>query len=933
MKPKIILEIEELYGIELKPNKDNSNILSFSEKNSYILNESGEIYFLNLVDNELKDVSFLKNIKSLSILILNNNSIENFEFLKYLKRLKYLYLGENNIKNFDFLIDLQQIEYLVLFGNNIKNIDFLAHLKNLKQLYLSNNNISDISVLKELSSLEKINFRDNKINDITVLKKLPYLKFIDISNNKIKDISPLKEIIKSGVSIGEERFRINDEGIYLSNNPLQNPSYEIIEEGNGAVLRFFDRVEKEGQDKIYEAKVTFVGEGRAGKTSLINRLLDSKSQLPSEDKRTRGIFIKDWEFKKQTNVKHIAHIWDFGGQDVYYPVHRFFLTENSVFVLLASSRQNTHDFDYWIPTIFQFGGKSPIILGQTCHDGNSRHWNDIGVYLANDNFNIIKDQCQNYHEINLPKNNKGLVGIKKSIVNQILKLPHYKKNVPKSWIQVRDLLNDLKKNNCISYLDLKKQMQDLNPESFLTKDDFEDCVKFFHSIGILLWYHKEPNLRSWVILNPKWAVDAVYKIIDYKKQTSKGIILSKDFDSVWDAKMYEDKHFILKEMLEVFKIAFPKKSNKADYIMPTRLESILSDKIWSENETCLSVVYNFEFMPKGMVNQISAELSRYISSDDQVWNNAVNFRDGETSSQVFENFYERKIIIKAKGNDARGIIKLIINAIENIIDGYKGVKSNILIPCICKICKKNSIPEMYSYDLLLNKIKENRESITCLISDEILNINSLLFNIGLPNPDEIIEEKRKQIEIQKKDISQELENNSLKVFVTYSWTDENGKFDENHQNKVGKFVTQLRTKWEIDAEFDLHQSEVNFIKMMYTNLYKSNKIIIVLSHGYAFKANQFKSSGVEVEYTAIINDIKENPSKYILVCFDDRDKTKIPFGFQGNDIIVIKGDLIQNEDDLPIEQIRLVSKLRNEPIVEKPKLGGKLPMVKKKKFD
>src|SRR5690606_10096036 len=125
--------------------------------------------------------------------------------------------------------------------------------------------------------------------------------------------------------------------------------------GNGAVLRFFDRVEKEGQDKIYEAKVTFVGEGRAGKTSLINRLLDSKSQLPSEDKRTRGIFIKDWEFKKQTNVKHIAHIWDFGGQDVYYPVHRFFLTENSVFVLLASSRQNTHDFDYWIPTIFQFG--------------------------------------------------------------------------------------------------------------------------------------------------------------------------------------------------------------------------------------------------------------------------------------------------------------------------------------------------------------------------------------------------------------------------------------------------------------------------------------------------------------------------------------------------------------------------------------------------
>nr|WP_315184599.1 COR domain-containing protein [uncultured Flavobacterium sp.] len=878
---------------------------------------------LYLNDNEISNISVLQNLVIIRNLYLANNNISEISILEYLTQLNTLNLSTNKISDYSIINNLNSLTALYLSDNLIFNISFINNLKSLTNLNLSNNKISEITILKELPQITHLNLENNQITNIYALKDLTKLVYINLKENQITDIRPLLTLIQNDIPLN---IKNQYSGLNIEQNPLEFPPLQTIKDGNKAIIRFFEKIDKEGTDTIYEAKVTLVGEGSAGKTSLLKRLLNAKEKLPEEKNRTRGIAIADWEFKKQINKRHIAHIWDFGGQDVYYPVHRFFLTENSVFVLLASSRQNTHHFDYWIPTIYQFGGKSPIILGQTCHDGNTTPWNDIGAYIANENFNIIKDHEQNYHEINLPNKNKGLIQIKKSIVNQILNLPHYKKSVPKSWIPVREIINNLKENNCITYIDLKEKIKLSNPQSFVNKEDIEDCLRFFHSIGIILWYHKETKLKNWVILNPKWSVDAVYKIIDDDKVSNqKGIIFSSDFERVWNETIYEDKHDILKDMLEVFKIAFPKKHNKLDYIMPTRLQSIPSESIWLDSESCLRIEYQYEFMPKGLVNQISAELSRYIIDDEQVWNNGVNFCDEETTCQVFENFYHRKITIKAKGKDARSIIMIVMNAVKDITDGYKGVIPKIIIPCVCTKCLTKKDATTFSYEMLLEKIKEKVESkVFCNISEEVFKVEELLYNIGLPNP---IKEIRDEIEKMEK--MKEEKSTPIKVFVTYSWTDENEKFDEANQNKTGLFVKQLRTKWSLDASFDLYKEEDNFVKMMYENLSNNDKIIIILTKGYVVKADKFKG-GVGTEYERIINDIKQNPKKYILVSFEKRSDVLYPFGFQGSDVIEINSELVC--DNLPDSQNRLLSKLTDEPLVEIPELNGKTPKVTKKIF-
>lgn len=723
----ILKELKQLSDLDLQSNKVN-DISCLCKLN--------QIEILKIGNNQIISISPLINLLKLTKLDSRRNKIRDISPLKELPNLKWLNSENNPIRDISPLTELSQLEYICLGNCEIKHLSPLKHLLNLKSLFLYKNLIDDIEVLSELQNLTEIHLGENNIANISSIKELKKLNRINLSDNIIENLPPW--ITEFELRIDLEKSKYGDNSINLHKNQIVNPPIEIVKRGKDAIKRYFKKINQEGIDYIYEAKLTFVGEGNSGKTSLQRRLLNNTSALPRKDLRTRGIAINDWEFKKNKGKRFIAHIWDFGGQDVYYPVHRFFLTENSVFVLLASTRQTHHNFDYWIPTIYQFGGKSPIILGQTCHDGNKVSWNDLGVYLSNQNFNIIKTDILPYHEINLPNKNEGLKKIKTTILNQIINLPHYGKGVPNSWIPVRDFLSiESKKNECISFEEFSYICRKINNESFNDINYIQDCCQFFHDIGVVIWYSGNDDLKNWVILQPEWAMNAVYKIIDDGEILNrKGIILAKDFKRLWKEDSYKDKQVILKKMLEIFKIAFPKKHKQEDYIIPARLISMPNEKKWQNNVPYLRLEFRYEFMPRGMVNQVSAELSRYIVNDEEVWNNAINFTYDNNSAhcQVEEDFFNRKINMRAKGKDARGLIILVMDSLKNISDGYKGVKPEIYVPCSCIICKANNRPVTFLYDDLL-RWSENREHprVVCNESGTSLLIEELLYNVGLSN--------------------------------------------------------------------------------------------------------------------------------------------------------------------------------------------------------
>jgi internalin A len=203
----------------------------------------------------------------------------------------------------------------------------------------------------------------------------------------------------------------------------------------------------------------------------------------------------------------------------------------------------------------------------------------------------------------------------------------------------------------------------------------------------------------------------------------------------------------------------------------------------------LRLIYKYEFMPKGIVNQASAELSRYITSDSEVWNNAVNFSKDNNNAQcqVVKDFYNRSINIEAKGNDARALMGIVMNALKDITDGYKGVSPEIFVPCTCSQCANSIEPTTFLYDKLIKWSKEKEHArVVCNESDTSLLIEELLYNVGLPYPRKEFEKKY-------------VKTINKKIFISYS------KHDKDDLNAFQDHLVTLKNEGLIT--FDCREIE------------------------------------------------------------------------------------------------------------------------------
>src|SRR5207302_2463245 len=106
-----------------------------------------------------------------------------------------------------------------------------------------------------------------------------------------------------------------------------------------------------------------VGTGGVGKTSLVKTL--TRGKFNPREETTEGIKISDWSYALSSEEYATVHIWDFGGQEMMHATHQFFLTGRSLYLLVLSRRQGSHDDEahYWLRLIRTFGGKdAPVIV-------------------------------------------------------------------------------------------------------------------------------------------------------------------------------------------------------------------------------------------------------------------------------------------------------------------------------------------------------------------------------------------------------------------------------------------------------------------------------------------------------------------------------------------------------------------------------------------
>ncbi len=96
-----------------------------------------ELRALDLGHWDIRDISAIRNLKKLQVLIFYGCKIEDITPLGELTDLMYIDLRRNNISDVSPLTNLQKLEYLAIGNNPLKNAELLVACKKMERLHIS----------------------------------------------------------------------------------------------------------------------------------------------------------------------------------------------------------------------------------------------------------------------------------------------------------------------------------------------------------------------------------------------------------------------------------------------------------------------------------------------------------------------------------------------------------------------------------------------------------------------------------------------------------------------------------------------------------------------------------------------------------------------------------------------------------------------------
>lgn len=691
------------------------------------LEHLSRLSFLEMSNNQFTDISCLANLMGLQSLILNNNQVENAKCLEGLVNLNKLIISFTEIKDLTFLSRMRRLEWLEIINLRIDDFSPVSQLTALLHLDLSLNAILDISFLSTLTALQYLDVKNNQIVNLAPLENLEQLQYLDIRNNAVRDIKVLLPLLKQGLSI---TTIFPKRGIRLANNPIVNPPWSIIEKGSDAVVNWFQQArEQGGMEKFYEAKLIIVGEPGAGKTTLMRKLIDRNYSVGCIEDRhsdsTVGINIYNgWYFPhpEERYVEFSSNLWDFGGQEIQYMTHQFFLTPSALYVLVADDRKQHTNFPYWFETIHLLGKddyyQSPIlvVLNENKHQSIKNF--DYQYYV-----NRFKETDIKMVDVDLSVNDARYDTLCQKIQGMLCKLKHVGDEVPKQWAPIRAELRILAETrNHIT----EAEFFQLCARNKVEKEEHQLLISMYlHKLGSILHFQEDSDLRDFIILKPQWAVDAVYGVLENDAiAESGGLFGREDLEKIWSKYNRDEKYKLLNLMKrDAFEICYQVAEGK--YIAAQLLNKIRPEFKWYR-ENILKFRYRYRFMPKGIITRFIVRKSQDIESvvhggqrQSLVWDKGVVLTDKRCRALVVEELSKEGLnVIDIAVSGVLAERKYYLKEMRKEIEGihqkwFRNVDYESMVPCVCDDCKQAELPTFFEYNTLIKYRDQNAHDIDC----------------------------------------------------------------------------------------------------------------------------------------------------------------------------------------------------------------------------
>jgi internalin A len=618
------------------------------------------------IKNKIVDLTLVATLHKLQHFNCSNLPVSDLRSLSHLNNLQRLNCSSTLVLDISVLSNLSNLVYLNFAHTPITNILPLTALTNLQVLVCSSTLVSDITPLRKLKFLSDLFMANTQIRYIETLSHLPSLNAIHCGNSLVQDLRPILKKLRKNLQLLWSINTITNSRINIQNCPLICPPVEFAIEGHHAVMEYFDQLEQ-GSENLNELKIIFLGEGAAGKTSLIRRL--RKEPFDPKESQTHGIRIRKTCFEIE-NESIDAYLWDFGGQEVMHATHQFFLSQRCIYVLVLNSRTDDKA-EYWLKHASSFGGKSPVLVVLNKIDENPAF--EVNRKVLSEKY----PQIQGYYRISC-KNDQGMLDFEQALREQITQSDTRRTPFPTSWLAVKEHFTAMERDYIESneYRDvcLKQGVDQLFSQNVL--------LQFLHDLGVIINFRNLKNFDT-QILNPLWLTNGVYRIINSEKiATNKGLLYENELDEVINDPRYTsgnttekifhypcNKLNYIVRIMQEFELCFP--LDHKSYVIPQLLP--IEEPEFDLKGAVLHFVVKFpEFLPDSIFPRLMVKLHSFIKKDLRWRSGMVLAKPSvfKAESRIRADKEDKTITLDVCGAEPRRLLSFIRETLKEIIGGF-----------------------------------------------------------------------------------------------------------------------------------------------------------------------------------------------------------------------------------------------------------------------
>lgn len=581
--------------------------------------------------------------------------------------------------------------------------------------------------------------------------------------NKIHH-NPINEINETGLltltfprttfTLENIKCEFNVLKIYLSfsktskkNQPYQN-CYRLSVfgvEGEIKQVEFIDTLKD--SEYFNEARIIILGEKGAGKTSLARKLVDPGAPLSSAGESTPGVDVILWELKESDiNVR----IWDFAGHTITHALHRIFLGERSIYIIVYDGRsENRNRLEYWLNHVQIYGDNSNAFILVNEIDENKV---DIPINRLKEKFNII-----DLHNLNLGKDKKKFKQFRAQLKAYVKDSPIWEKSkIKRNRYQVKETLENIFNGN-----------EENKNSEYLSKDEFnkiamkhgvedpDQLLNELNNLGFCLWNEKMLDSDT-LILNPEWISQGIYQIINWVNKHNTYKVILSHFSKVFETNLSRfpvEKHQFLFDLMKEYELAY--ESDNKDIIIPHLLNEDQPKQlpVFKIDESLMLKYKADSTLPDNTIPRFIVRHHQQIKIENavnQVWRYGVILQNsGGNLAMVREE--DRTITVEVKGSDKTQYLNELKVTIDDILDVYKSKKPELDY----RIRLFGEVPVFLSEKQIKNYVRADRPFFDSNTSKEIR-----------------LEQTVKDYEIKE---LYKLKSNKVKVFFSYSHKDEDYK--------------------------------------------------------------------------------------------------------------------------------------------------------------